>query len=149
VYLVHEKVKMNIPRKSSRKSCSFSRLSSPTTTPASNRGPSSPRFNTICHFLSLTQNIPRHNLTRIYISFDHIVSCRISNSLDQELFNLDFHTINRGLELRCFIGGNRARNDRTRHTTSTAQCDLAVIHWLQKKQQTAATRKRKGRRYEK
>jgi hypothetical protein len=47
-------------------------------------------------------------------------------SLHQELFNLNLHSINGGLELRSFIGGNRSGNHWARDTTGTSQGYFAV-----------------------
>ena len=57
-----------------------------------------------------------------------------SRRLKQELFDLDFHTINGGLELRCFVRGDRARDDRTRNSTGTAKGYLTVFGIQNKRQ---------------
>lgn len=50
----------------------------------------------------------------------------MAHSLKQELFDLDFHTINGRLELRCFVCGYWTTNDGTRDTASASKSYFAV-----------------------
>lgn len=47
--------------------------------------------------------------------------------LDQQLLDLELHTINNRLKLRGFIGCDGARNDGAGNSTSTTQGNLAVL----------------------